>query len=95
MLLEMNYVRFMLSSEELLCSGKRTETTCTKLQNKIRAKNRLVWKNDKIEENSCVVRFIFEGRDVRIESRKGNKKSYSRKLNRDLRMEKNVLREML
>jgi hypothetical protein len=58
-------------------------------------KNRLVWENNKIEENGCVVGCIFEGRDVRIENRKGNKKSYSRKLNRDLRMERNVLRKIL
>lgn len=56
--------------------------------------NRLVWENDKVEENVCAVGCILEGRDVRTESRLGNKNSYSRKLNRDLRMERNVLRKL-
>jgi hypothetical protein len=56
--------------------------------------NRLVWENDKVEENVCAVGYILEGRDVRTESRLGNKNSYSRKLNRDLRIEKNVLRKL-
>lgn len=53
-----------------------------------------MWENDKVEENVCAVGYILEGRDVRTESRLGNKNSYSRKLNRDLRIEKNVLRKL-
>ena len=53
-----------------------------------------MWENDKVEENVCAVGYISEGRDVRTENRLGDKKSYSRKLNRDLRMERNVLRKL-
>jgi hypothetical protein len=53
-----------------------------------------VQENDNVKENVCAVGCIFESRDVRTESRLGNKISYSRKLNRDLRMERNVLRKI-
>jgi len=56
--------------------------------------NRLVWENDKVAENVCAVGYISEGRDVRTGNRLRNKNSYSRKLNRDLRMERNVLRKL-
>ena len=53
-----------------------------------------MWENYKVGENVCAVGCILEGRDVRTESRLGNKNSYARKLNRDLRMERNVLRKL-
>ena len=73
MLLEMNYMRFMLSSERFLYHQNRTETIGAKLENKTRAKEYTCVGNGKIEEYGCVVGYILEGRVVRIESRKGRK----------------------
>ena len=53
-----------------------------------------MWENDKVEETVRAVGCILESRDVRTESRLGNKNSYSRKLNRDLHMERDVLRKL-
>ena len=53
-----------------------------------------MWENDKVGESVCSVGYISEDRDVRTENSLRTKSSYSRKLNRDLRMERNVLRKL-